>query len=106
MPLPCSLQRSLEGAAPLAPSFDTAGWFARDAELLVAVGTALLGGGGAADAPPGGWSLLVPEVRALACAGTWACTARARTFILKSQGLRLCHQAPLHLQAPAALHNR
>jgi amidase len=35
---------SLEGVMPLAPSFDTVGWFARDAELLRRVGTVLLGG--------------------------------------------------------------
>ncbi|HJQ63038.1 MAG TPA: amidase [Burkholderiales bacterium] len=34
---------SLEGACPLAPSFDTAGWFARDAALLERVGSVLLG---------------------------------------------------------------
>ncbi len=34
---------SLEGACPLAKSFDTAGWFARDAEMLERVGRALLG---------------------------------------------------------------
>ncbi|MBI4205038.1 MAG: amidase [Betaproteobacteria bacterium] len=34
---------SLEGACPLAPSFDTAGWFARDAALLERVGGVLLG---------------------------------------------------------------
>lgn len=33
----------LEGACPLAPSFDTAGWFARDAALLERVGRVLLG---------------------------------------------------------------
>ena len=36
---------SLEGACPLAPSFDTCGWFARSAELLQRVGRVLLGGG-------------------------------------------------------------
>jgi len=36
---------SLEGVMPLAPSFDTVGWFARDAEVLRRVGTVLLGGG-------------------------------------------------------------
>jgi amidase len=36
---------SLEGACPLAPSFDTCGWFARSAELLERVGHVLLGGG-------------------------------------------------------------
>lgn len=34
---------SLEGACPLAKSFDTAGWFARDAALLERVGQVLLG---------------------------------------------------------------
>ena len=34
---------SLEGVNPLAPSFDTAGWFAREASLLERVGTVLLG---------------------------------------------------------------
>ena len=32
----------LEGAAPFAPSFDTAGWLARDADVLELVGRALL----------------------------------------------------------------
>lgn len=34
---------SLEGACPLAPSFDTAGWFARDPHVLERVGEVLLG---------------------------------------------------------------
>ena len=34
---------SLEGACPLAPSFDTCGWFARDPALLERVGHVLLG---------------------------------------------------------------
>jgi amidase len=34
---------SLEGACPLAPSFDTCGWFARSAELLERIGHVLLG---------------------------------------------------------------
>src|SRR5207247_9767819 len=34
---------SLEGACPLAPSFDTCGWFARDPVLLEQVGRVLLG---------------------------------------------------------------
>jgi amidase len=33
---------SLEGACPLAPSFDTCGWFTRDAELLRRIGDVLL----------------------------------------------------------------
>ena len=36
---------SLAGAWPLAPSFDTAGWFARSASVLAGVGDALLPGG-------------------------------------------------------------
>jgi amidase len=32
-----------DGMVPLAPSFDTVGWFSRDAENLAAVGTVLLG---------------------------------------------------------------
>ncbi len=36
---------SLDGVMPLAPSFDTVGWFARDAALLEQVGQVLLGGG-------------------------------------------------------------
>ena len=35
---------SLEGVCPLAPGFDTCGWFARDAALLARVGVVLLGG--------------------------------------------------------------
>ena len=34
---------SLEGACPLGPSFDTAGWFARDAAVFEKVGRVLLG---------------------------------------------------------------
>jgi len=33
---------SLEGTVPFAPSYDTVGWFARDAEILARVGEALL----------------------------------------------------------------
>ena len=40
---------SLDGIMPLAPSFDTVGWFARDPELFRAAGRVLLG-----DAAPGG----------------------------------------------------
>ena len=34
---------TLEGVMPLAPSFDTVGWFARDAELFCRVGEVMLG---------------------------------------------------------------
>jgi amidase len=43
---------SLAGACPLAPSFDTAGWFARDAGLLARAGDVLLPGGGEGAAGP------------------------------------------------------
>jgi len=39
---------TLEGVMPLAPSFDTAGWFARDAATLARVGAVLLGAQGKA----------------------------------------------------------
>jgi amidase len=42
---------SLEGACPLAPSFDTCGWFARSAGLLERVGRVLLGSGGSGVTP-------------------------------------------------------
>jgi amidase len=42
---------SLEGAAPLAPSYDTVGWFARDPELLRRVGRVLLDPANEAPAP-------------------------------------------------------
>jgi amidase len=43
---------SLAGACPLAPSFDTCGWFARSASVLAGVGEALLPGPGhGADGP-------------------------------------------------------
>ncbi len=35
---------AMDGACPLAPSFDTCGWFARDAALLARVGDVLLAG--------------------------------------------------------------
>jgi amidase len=43
---------SLDGVMPLAPSFDTVGWFAREAELLARVGEVLLGESPRAAAPP------------------------------------------------------
>jgi amidase len=47
---------SLSGACPLAPSFDTAGWFARDPAILERVGAVLLG-----DAPTAPGDLLVAQ---------------------------------------------
>jgi amidase len=43
---------SLDGVMPLATSFDTVGWFAREAELLARVGEVLLGESPRAAAPP------------------------------------------------------
>ncbi|MGY6501572.1 MAG: amidase [Acidimicrobiales bacterium] len=45
---------SLDGAFPLAPRFDTVGWFARDAEVARRVGRALL--------PPGGRRLALGRI--------------------------------------------
>ncbi|MCO5080208.1 MAG: amidase [Rhizobiaceae bacterium] len=42
---------SLEGTMPLASSFDTFGWFARDIEIYEKVGEVLLRGGGTLDRP-------------------------------------------------------
>lgn len=53
---------SLEGACPLAKSFDTAGWFARDAALLERVGQVLLG---AETAPAPAELLLAQDALAL-----------------------------------------
>jgi len=41
----------IEGTVPLAPSYDTVGWFARSADLLAMIGTVLLGDS-AAETPP------------------------------------------------------
>jgi amidase len=49
---------TLDGVMPLAPSFDTVGWFARDAATLRRVGSVLLGSEGRAER----WQrLLLPE---------------------------------------------
>ena len=53
---------SLEGVCPLAPGFDTCGWFARDADLFARVGEVLLGGKAAAH----GRVLLAQDAFALA----------------------------------------
>jgi len=55
---------SLEGACPLAASFDTCGWFARDSALLERVGRVLLGA-----APPARPGRLLLAVDAFALAG-------------------------------------
>jgi len=55
---------SLEGACPLAPSFDTCGWFARDATLLEQIGHVLLDAG--VPSPRPGKVLLASDAFALA----------------------------------------
>jgi amidase len=42
---------SLQGAIPFGPSFDVAGWFAREPEVFARVGAVLLGSGGKASQP-------------------------------------------------------
>lgn len=44
---------SLDGVIPFAPSYDTVGWFARDARMLAAVGEVMLGGAADAASAPG-----------------------------------------------------
>lgn len=79
---------SLEGACALAPSYDTAGWFARDAALLERVGHVLLGGG----APPAPGKMLVAD-DAFALLGTAARAAlqpaleKIRTVLGSLQGV-------------------
>lgn len=53
---------SLDGVCPLAPGFDTCGWFARDAATLARVGSVLLGGKAASP----GRVLLAQDALALA----------------------------------------
>ncbi|MEQ1693027.1 MAG: amidase [Gemmatimonas sp.] len=65
---------SLDGACPLAPGFDTCGWFARDAALLARVGAVLLDGG-----PPAlpGRLLLADDAFAFAMPGVFDALAPA-----------------------------
>ena len=68
---------SLQGACPLAPIFDTVGWFARDAALLARVGNVLLGGTAAAP----GRVLLAEDAFALALPGAADALAPARARV-------------------------
>jgi len=52
---PTHARVSLELATPLAPSFDTAGWFARDAATLKATGQVLLAGSRSTPLPSPRW---------------------------------------------------
>ncbi len=85
---------SLDGACPLAPIFDTCGWFARDAALLAHVGRVLLG---SAPATPGrvllatdAFALALPgaeEALASAVAGVTALLGDAEPMIVSDEGL-------------------
>ncbi len=81
---------SLAGACGLAPSLDTAGWFTRDAELMVRVGRVLLPGGGEAVAGP---LLRVEE----AWEGADPAVADALRPALNQFEARLGQALPLHL---------
>jgi len=74
---------SLEGACQLAKSFDTAGWFARDAALLDHVGEVLLGAGAA---PQPGAALLAEDAMALLDAAAVAALQPALTRISAELG--------------------
>lgn len=92
---------SLQGACALAKSFDTAGWFARDAALLERVGQVLLG----AETPPAPGELLLAQdamamlddaaVAALqpALACITAAIAAPRTVKVSAEGLPQWFQA-------------
>lgn len=54
---------TLDGCMPLAPSYDTVGWFTRDPETLLAAGEVLLGEDGAA--LPGGQPAILTDAVAL-----------------------------------------
>ena len=69
---------SLDGACALAPSFDAAGWFARDAGMLARVGSVLLGN--AASIAPGRM-LLATDAIAMLDTGVAAALAPALAHI-------------------------
>ena len=85
---------SLAGACPLAPSFDTCGWFTRSAALLAGVGDVLLPGGRqAVDGPllrvEEAWVNAQPEVaeaRARRWSGSNGCAAGQSAFGLPPRG--------------------
>jgi amidase len=66
---------SLEGVMALSPSFDTVGWFAREAGLLRRVGRVLLGG--ETDGEAGRWRRLLVAEDAFALAAPAAAAALA-----------------------------
>lgn len=95
----------LAGACPLAPMFDTVGWFARDAHMLARVGTVLCDAAGVApeehDARPArvlvaqdALALVVPESRSMLeeavqrVASQLGSQASVETVTLAPEGLR------------------
>jgi amidase len=85
---------SLDGVCPLAPSFDTCGWFARDAAMLARVGDVLLGGNAALP----GRVLLAQDAFALAMPETapalqsalervYKVTGKAESVTVSAEGL-------------------
>lgn len=98
------------GCMVLAPSFDTVGWFARDAALLARVGSVLLPPGGEAplgpllkleeawmNADPAVASALTPALERLE-----ALIGRATTVHVAPEGLQAFHQVFLGASAPEA----
>lgn len=75
---------SLQGACALAPSFDTAGWFARDAALLERVGQVLLG---TESVPATGAMLLAEDAFALVGPSVAAALAPALQRIRDALGV-------------------
>ncbi len=73
---------SLDGVCALAPSFDTCGWFARDADLLARVGDVLLGGKAASP----GRVLLAQDAFALALPDAAAALQPALARVAKVLG--------------------
>ncbi len=102
---------SLEGVMPLAPSFDTVGWFARDPGLLARAGRVLLADGEDAPAPgrlllaedafaraePAVRDALDPAVRAVE-----ALLGAARRVVVSADGLDRWHEVFRTLQGAEA----
>ena len=102
---------SLEGVMPLAPSFDTVGWFARDAGLFARAGRVLLGDW--QDAPAPGRLLLAEDAFARAESAVRAALApavraveavlgAARPVVVSEGGLDRWHEVFRTLQGAEA----
>ncbi|HEX7874037.1 MAG TPA: amidase [Sphingobium sp.] len=84
---------SLNGALPLAPSFDTCGWFARDAETLARVAPVLLDGGAVAPATPR--LLIAQDMLALCDEATQAMVAAALARLPERPGVVDLYREPV-----------